>query len=232
MARPLRRSLARALSGLGVTQTHQRASLALAPIAAPMTGDGPPVTASEARPDDDRQWRHELDRQDHQRDLDHARRVHDRVDEFSRESNKAAVENASLVFRTAVLINGGAAVSVLAFAGGLISQGKLGLGPQVADVSLSLLLFALGVLAGVLGIGFAYFTNYCITGDAQSRARQWEPPYVVETAESRRWRRAAISSFVLASACGFGAAVLFVCGVIEVRNAITRPVAHTISDGS
>jgi hypothetical protein len=83
------------------------------------------------------------------------------------ESTKAAVENANLVFRIAVLINGGAAVSVLAFAGGLISQGKLGLGPQASDISFSLLLFALGLLAGALGIGFAYFTNYCVTGHYQ-----------------------------------------------------------------
>jgi hypothetical protein len=136
------------------------------------------------------------------------------------------------VFRTAVLVNGGAAVSVLAFAGGLISQGKLGLGPQASDISFSLLLFALGVLAGALGIGFAYFTNYCVTGHYQSRIKQWEQPYLVETPGSRRWAYGATFFRTLAIACGFVAAILFVSGVLQVRNAITQTGEHAIRDGS
>jgi hypothetical protein len=182
--------------------------------------------------EDDQRWRHELERQDQQRAVDHARRLHDRLDEFSTESTRAAIENANLVFRTAVLINGGAAVSVLAFAGGLISQGKLGQGPQASDISFALLLFALGVLAGALGIGFAYFTNYCVTGHYQSRIKQWEQPYLVETPGSRRWAYGATFFRTLAIACGFGSAILFVSGVLQVRNAIIQTGGHVIRDGS
>jgi hypothetical protein len=128
--------------------------------------------------------------------------------------------------------HGGAAVSVLAFAGGHISQGKLGLGPQANDISFSLLLFALGVLAGALGIGFAYFTNYCVTGHYQSRIKQWEQPYLVETPGSRRWAYGATFFRTLAIACGFGSAILFVSGVLQVRNAIIQTGGHVIRDGS
>jgi hypothetical protein len=56
-----------------------------------------------------------------------ARRQHDRVDEFAQEMNVVATKNADLALRTAILINGGAAVSVLASLGGLakpILEGK------------------------------------------------------------------------------------------------------------
>jgi hypothetical protein len=176
--------------------------------------------------EDDQRWRHELERQDQQRALDQARQHHDRLDEIGTAASKAAIDSANLVFRTAVLINGGAAVSVLAFAGGLISQGKLGLGPQTIDVSVALVLFALGVLAGGLGLGSVYFNNFCITGVYQSRARQWDHPYVVETPISRRWAHGATFFLSLAIACGVGTAILFVCGVLKVRSAITQPVVQ------
>jgi hypothetical protein len=90
------------------------------------------------------------------------------VTEFATNANRAAIDGASAVFRTLVLINGGAAVSVLAFVGGLISQGKLSLGAQAAGVTRALLLFALGVLASALGVAFAYFTNLAVAGHALS----------------------------------------------------------------
>jgi hypothetical protein len=66
------------------------------------------------------------DRQDHQRALEHARQAHIRIDEFIDATNKATIENANLVFRTTVLINGAAAVSILAFVGGLMARRRSG----------------------------------------------------------------------------------------------------------
>jgi hypothetical protein len=63
-------------------------------------------------------WTHELKLRD-------AKRAHDSATDFAAKVNAAALDNANLAMRTAVLINGGAAVSVLAFIGGLISQGKV-----------------------------------------------------------------------------------------------------------
>jgi hypothetical protein len=56
-------------------------------------------------------WVFELQRQD-------AHREHDNLNETLKVSIGSANDSASLALRTAVLINGGAAVSVLAFRGG------------------------------------------------------------------------------------------------------------------
>lgn len=56
-----------------------------------------------------------------------AERAHDTVTDFASKTNTAAVEAANLALRTAMLINGGAAISVLAFIGGLASRDKVSL---------------------------------------------------------------------------------------------------------
>ena len=183
---------------------------------------GKPVSDDQGRFDEDRRWRHELEREDFHRSQDEARRAHDRLDQDTRDASKAAIESATLVFRTAVLINGGAAVSVLAFLGGLISQGKLDLGPRAAEITFPLVLFALGVLSGTFGMGCAYFTNSFVAGNVVSHARQWEHPYVLETPGAKRWRRVAMAFYFSAIMCGLGAAAFFVGGVLEIRHAIMQ----------
>jgi hypothetical protein len=131
-------------------------------------------------------WLHELKRRE-------AERAHDNAAAFSLKLNEAAMENANLALRTAVLINGGAAVSILAFVGGLVSQGKVAAGPQLTQIADSLVCFASAVAAAALAMGFSYFTNYCISASWSRRRREWEHPYVVETDHTRLWLRAAIT---------------------------------------
>jgi hypothetical protein len=69
---------------------------------------------------------HEHEKWVYEQTRDEARRAHDRAAEFFLALNESAIKSSELTLRTAVLINGGAAVSVLAFIGGLSSQGKLG----------------------------------------------------------------------------------------------------------
>ena len=80
-----------------------------------------------------------------QRDRHHA---HDHVNEFQRSLNEAAIKGADAALRSALLINGGAAVSVLAFIGGLAAQSRIKL-DQLQAVAHSLTLFAFGVAAAV-----------------------------------------------------------------------------------
>jgi hypothetical protein len=54
-----------------------------------------------------------------------AEREHDRLQRFEDSTNEATINTANLALRTAMLVNGGAAVTVLAFIGGLISKGGL-----------------------------------------------------------------------------------------------------------
>lgn len=160
-------------------------------------------------------WSHELN-------LRAAERAHDNATDFASKTNIAAIDGANLTLRTAVLINGGAAVSVLAFIGGLASQGKLSLGPQLTEIATTLLWFASGVVAAALSMGLAYFTNYCIAAHASTQPRQFQHPYLTENGRSRAWILAASIFHVLAIIGAFGSLALFIYGMIEVRNAIAH----------
>jgi hypothetical protein len=46
-----------------------------------------------------------------------AERAHDKLDNFQKLANKAALNAAALTIRTAILVNGGAAIALLAFIG-------------------------------------------------------------------------------------------------------------------
>jgi hypothetical protein len=108
---------------------------------------------------------------------------------------------------------------VLAFIGGLTSQGRVPLG-SLNQIAASLIWFAAGVAAATLAMGFAYFTNYSIAGDAVHRRKQWEHPYTVPTARSRAWRSTAIFCQWIAIIGALASLALFVYGVIEIKYAI------------
>ena len=146
-----------------------------------------------------------------------AQREHDRLGTFISDTNKAAITNADLALRTAVLINGGAAVSVLAFVGGLVTQGKLTKANSLEEVSYALALFAFGVAAAALAMGFSYFTNYCITGNASRKIRIWEHPYATDTPASKRFMCAAFTFQAIAVLLGFGSIGLFVAGMLAIK---------------
>jgi hypothetical protein len=160
-------------------------------------------------------WLHEIKRQD-------AQRAHDRRADFVEETNRAAIENANLTLRYAVLINGGAAVAVLGFVGGLAAQGRVKLGSQLLDVGSSLTWFAAGVALATLAMGFSYFTNYSLVGHASRLQATWEHPYLNETTSSTWWKRAAICYQVLAIFAGFGSVGVFIRGMLAVKDAITH----------
>lgn len=53
-------------------------------------------------------------------------REHDRHFELVSKMAETAVQAGQVTVRTAVIVNGGAAVSILAFVGGLVGQGRVG----------------------------------------------------------------------------------------------------------
>jgi hypothetical protein len=95
--------------------------------------------------------------------------------------NKAAISGGNLVLKMVVLINGGAAVSLLRFIGSLSDKR--------AETAGALVWFAFGVASGAAGFLFAYFTNLFTGAAAGSFTKQWEHPYVVGNAISRRYDR-------------------------------------------
>lgn len=60
-------------------------------------------------------WIHQANRED-------ANRIHDKISKFVADVNEAAIKSSEIALRAAILINGGAAVSLLAFIGSIISK--------------------------------------------------------------------------------------------------------------
>lgn len=105
-----------------------------------------------------------------------AERAHDKNTEFFHNVNKAAIETSYVALRTAVLINGGAAVAVLAFLGSLASGNRVQIS-QLSQMASSLKLFAWGVASAAFAMVTAYLTNYFIASRVVSREPTFSFPY-------------------------------------------------------
>jgi hypothetical protein len=148
-----------------------------------------------------------------------AQRAHDKIDEFFTSINEATITTSSLALRMAMLINGGAAIAILTFIGGLVSKDGIEIA-KLDKVANSLTWFALGVVSAVAGICFAYLTHYAMAGVASSKTKKWEPPYVEAGPSSVIWRRLNIVFHLLALIAGLASLSLFIMGVFSVRAAI------------
>jgi hypothetical protein len=165
-------------------------------------------------PFEQQQWLHDIVRED-------AHRAHDQNTQFFEKVNEAAIRNADATLRATLLINGGAAVSVLAFLGGLVSQGRITIS-QLSDVSSSLVWFAYGVTASVIGMALSYFTNYVTAGHAASHEKWWQHPYLRPGPNTPSYAKAKRIFHVLALIVSLGSIVLFVWGMFDVRSSIVR----------
>jgi hypothetical protein len=148
-----------------------------------------------------------------------ALREHDRAKDFEDKTNEATITSGQVALRTSVLINGGAAVAVLAFIGALVGNDRVGLA-QVGKMAGSLMWFAAGVAAAGAALGLSYCTNFCDVKVSESRIRKWEHPYLDDGRSTPKWRRWAIAFHSAAIAVGVSSLVLFIIGMVAVRNAI------------
>ena len=163
---------------------------------------------SQQPPFDYQKWLHEMKRQD-------AQRTHDKLDDFHRYVNEAAIKSGELALRISLLINGGAAVALLTFIGTLPKEQK----HAFAD---NLVWFASGVALAVAALGLSYFTNYFMAGIATSNVRTWEHPYIQPGPTTPRYRALNISFHVAAILVGLASLAVFICGMLHVRNALTQ----------
>jgi hypothetical protein len=150
-----------------------------------------------------------------------AERAHDKHDEFFHSVNKAAIDISHVALRTAVLVNGGAAIAVLAFIGNLASSDKVEL-RKLADAAVSLESFAWGVAVGALALAFAYFTNYTMAGYAASFDKTFVHPYIVASKNTPKWKRANLAIHIVTVFIGLGSLALFICGMLSVGESIYR----------
>jgi hypothetical protein len=149
-----------------------------------------------------------------------AERQHDRIDQFIDSVNQAAVNSGLAALRTAVIVNGGAAVVLLTFIGGLISSNKIG-GDEIDRTAASMMWFALGVAAALLGLLLGYAANYTSGAAARSLRRTWNHPFQQAGPHTMFWtvlNYATGWAALLAGVCSIG---LFVGGLFAVYNSIT-----------
>jgi hypothetical protein len=155
----------------------------------------------------------------HEQNIRAAERAHDSSTDFAAKANVAAIEGTNLTLRTAMLINGGAAISVLAFAGGLASRDKVPLG-QLTEIAATLMWFAFGVAVATLSMGLAYFTNLCVAATGFSQLKTYEHPYLRDTNKSRAFKWGGEVFRWLAVIGAVASLVLFICGMFAVKNAV------------
>jgi hypothetical protein len=139
----------------------------------------------------------------------------DRFYEFGKAMNEQAMNNANIVLRSLLLINGGAAVALLAFVGSMVTSEALGLSDNIAELTAPFLWFGWGIVATVASMAFAYLTNYSIVGYS----------FAVDDGNPiNGWNRAVFIFHVLAVFTTFVSLGCFIYGLWAVRTAVTALV--------
>jgi len=156
-----------------------------------------------------------------ERKVHHAERAHDSEEDSWNKANDAIIASGTLALRTAVIINGGAAVATLAFIGSLVTDAKLPLGIAVNQLTAPIKWFAIGVAVATLAMGIAYLVNYCNAGLISSRTQNWEAPFIRETIATTRWRFASNALTVVAILCAIASLGLFIYGMLAIQSAIS-----------
>lgn len=123
---------------------------------------------------------------------------------------ETAVGFAHLAVKSLLLLNGGAAVALIAFAGHLLSGSEKG-SLQLSALGQSALLFGCGAAAGAIVAVFAYFTQYCY-GEALEAQYQKN-----EKRANCMWERGARCHWTAVLAALSGAA-LFIAGLVKTSH--------------
>jgi hypothetical protein len=161
---------------------------------------------------EERKWREDVAREDR-------RRAQDRMHEDRHKITDAAMQSGQVTIKTAAVMNGGAAVVVLGFVGGLIGQGRVELS-QINTIAGSLMWFVYGVAAAVCSLGSAYIVNYCRRWQIDTLKETDAPPYFVPTTASARWKWITRAFQLIALVVGVLSLVFFVVGMWDLQGSI------------
>jgi hypothetical protein len=150
-----------------------------------------------------------------------AHRAHDNSTAFHTYVNQATIESANIALKTLIVINGGAAIAVLTFLGGVASKDKIDFA-NVAPVAMTIRYFAAGVALTLAAMAFSYLTNYLMAGVELSRLKTYVHPYVTEgpnTANHRWWNRL---FHILSFGFALASLVLFLIGMYVASDKIAH----------
>lgn len=158
------------------------------------------------------------DQQGYEANLRAAERAHDQATKAFQQLNEATMRDAQAAIRIMLVVNGGAAIAVLAFVGSLLSKGYSI--PQVSGIISILRWFVFGVTATPFAALFAYLTNFCYAGSLASRTRTWDHPYFQTTTSSNWYLRGARAFHLLALLIGVSGIFLFIVGMLKISAAL------------
>jgi hypothetical protein len=151
-----------------------------------------------------------------------SKREHDRIISFAEKTDEATIKSAEGVIKILLLINGGAAVSLLTFVGSFASKDPLKTTAKLDAVAGSLVWFALGVVSAAVIAVFAYATHYSHVRTAYTLQRTWEHPYILDSTLSKRWKCVGRISHIFAMLAALASLILFAVGICDVRDAISH----------
>ena len=148
-------------------------------------------------------------------------REHDRHGRFIEGVNDATIRSGEFALQNSMFINGGAAVTVLAFLGAVV--GKEGTAtPGLGTVATNLGWFACGAAFSLSAMLAAYLTNYFTVITASSQVRKAESPYIHDGLITKRWRVGKKLCHWLAVILGLLSIIMFVIGLWEIQSSISR----------
>jgi magnesium-transporting ATPase (P-type) len=148
-----------------------------------------------------------------------AHRAHDNSLAFHTYVNQATIESANIALKTLIVINGGAAIAILTFLGGVASKDKINLA-NVTPVAMTIRYFAIGVGLTLAAMAFSYLTNYFMAGIERGRLKTYTHPYVADgpdTPRQRWWNRL---FHILSFGCAFASLILFGIGLFVASDNI------------
>jgi hypothetical protein len=133
--------------------------------------------------------------------------------EHAKSMNDKAAESANIVFKSLLLVNGGAAVAMLAFVSNLASSNIVDILPIVSPLSW----FGWGVVAVVAAMTFSYFTTFSNVSVSYS-------DLAADAAAAARWRKSYTIFFALSFVSGMASLGFFMYGLWAVTEAVRQLV--------
>ena len=160
------------------------------------------------------------DQNQYERNMRAAERAHDLANDLGMRMNEASARDAQEAIKIALLINGGAAVVILAFIAGIVGRTNISLS-DLRSVAHSLFWFAGGIVLAGITAACAYVANSLYSANQFEQDRIWEHPYLRHNERSRRAFRWARFFNWLGFILAWISLALFIGGVFATAHALS-----------